>query len=61
MQVHKPTEVKWREFVAWFAQQVLLGHSQDRLELSFLELATRFDGFDFQTRPIKGSVFVFAG
>jgi hypothetical protein len=57
----KPIEVQWRELVAWFAQQVLLGHSQDRLELSFIELAPRFDGLDFQTRSIKGSVIVFAG
>ena len=61
MQIQKPTERKWRELVAWFAQQVLLGHSQDRLELSFIELATRFDGLDFQTRPIKGCVIIFAG
>jgi hypothetical protein len=47
--------------VAWFAQQVLLGHSQYRLELSFIELSTGFDGLDFQTRPIKGRVVVFAG
>jgi hypothetical protein len=61
MQVQKPAEGKWGELVAWFAQQVLLGHSQYRLELSFIELSTRFDRFDFQTRPIKGSVIVFAG
>jgi hypothetical protein len=36
-------------------------HSQDRLELSFIELTTRFDGFDFQTRTIKGCVIIFAG
>jgi hypothetical protein len=53
MQVQKPSERKWREPVAWFAQPVLLGHAQDRLELSFIELATRFDGLDFQARPIK--------
>jgi hypothetical protein len=47
--------------MAWFAQQVLLGYSQDRLELSFVELATGFDGLDFQTRPIKGRIIVFAG
>jgi hypothetical protein len=61
MQLQKPTEGKWSEFVAWFAQQVLLGHSQYRLELSFIELSTRFDGFDFQTRPIKGRIVVFVG
>jgi hypothetical protein len=48
-------------FVAWFARQVLFGYSQDRLELSFIELAKGFDGLDFQTRPIKGSIVVFAG
>ncbi len=36
-------------------------HSQDRLELSFIELTTRFDGLDFQTRTIKGCVIIFAG
>ena len=61
MQVQKPTEGKWRELVAWSAQQVLLGYSQDRLELNFIELSTRFDGLDFQSRPIKGRIVVFAG
>jgi hypothetical protein len=61
MQLQKPIEGKWSELVAWFAQQVLLGHSQDRLELSFIELSTGFDGLDFQTRPIKGRIIVFAG
>jgi hypothetical protein len=61
MQLQKPTERKWRELVTWFAQQVLLGHAQDRLELRFIELATRFDGLDFQTRPIKGRIIIFAG
>ncbi len=61
MQLQKPTEGEWSEFVAWFAQQVLLGYSQDRLELSFIELTTCFDGLDFQTRSIKGSIVVFAG
>jgi hypothetical protein len=46
MQLQEPTESKWRELLAWFAHQILLGHSQDRLELSFIELATCFDGLD---------------
>jgi hypothetical protein len=61
MQLQKPTERKWRELVAWFAQQVLLGHAQDRIELGFIALATGFDGLDFQTRPIKGRVIIYAG
>jgi hypothetical protein len=51
----KPTEGEWREFVAWFAQQVLLGDAQYRLELSFIKLTPCFDGLEL-SGPIRQRV-----